>query len=75
VFRHTVKVLDNLARVSDKLALRITALYHDVAKPRTKAFKKDIGWTFHGHDEIGARMMPRIFKRLRLPNYMLSYVH
>ena len=74
VFTHTVKVVDNVAKASDKLALRVAALYHDVAKPTTKEFKPGIGWTFHGHDEIGARMMKKIGARLRLPNELIHYV-
>ncbi len=67
VFNHTLMVLDNLAEVSDKIPLRLVALYHDIAKPRTKEFKPGKGWTFHGHEEAGARMIPNIFRRLKLP--------
>jgi tRNA nucleotidyltransferase (CCA-adding enzyme) len=74
VFNHTLMVLDNLAAMSDKLPLRLAALLHDIAKPRTKAFIEGRGWTFHGHDEIGSRMLPAIFHRLRLPNDWLKYV-
>ncbi len=74
VFLHTCKVVDNLAAVSDKLWLRFTALVHDIAKPRTKAYQEGVGWTFHGHEEIGARMMKKIFHRLRLPLASLPYV-
>jgi poly(A) polymerase len=74
VFFHTIKVLDNLADMSDKLKLRITALYHDVAKPATKAFDPHVGWTFHGHEEIGARMFRKIGKQLRLSNDTIDYV-
>ncbi|MDZ7372364.1 MAG: CCA tRNA nucleotidyltransferase [candidate division KSB1 bacterium] len=73
VFEHTLKVLDRIATVSDSLPLRYAALLHDVAKPRTKAFKEGVGWTFHGHDEIGARMIATISRRLRLPNEMSRY--
>ena len=73
VFQHTLQVLDNVARVSDKIPLRLAALVHDIAKPKTKRFIEGKGWTFHGHDEIGARMLPPIFKRLRLPNEWLKY--
>jgi len=72
-FEHTLKVLDNVAKVSDKLDLRIATLFHDVAKPQTKKFIPGSGWTFHGHDEIGARMLKPIFQRLRLPKDMLKY--
>jgi len=74
VFYHTIQVLDNLANTSDKLDLRIAALYHDVAKPATKAFDSKVGWTFHGHEEIGARMFRNIGRRLRLSNETISYV-
>jgi poly(A) polymerase len=74
VFLHTCIVVDNIARMTDNLWLRFTALVHDIAKPRTKAFKEGIGWTFHGHEELGARMMKGIFRRLRLPLESLAYV-
>lgn len=66
VFTHTLMVLENLAEVSDKIPLRLVALYHDIAKPRTKEFKPGKGWTFHGHEELGARMIPAMFRRLKL---------
>jgi putative nucleotidyltransferase with HDIG domain len=73
VFFHTLQVLDNLAAMSDNLNLRYTALVHDIAKPRTKEFKAGKGWTFHNHEEVGARMLPAIGRRLRLPNEMTQY--
>ena len=74
VFLHTCMVVDNVAKISDDIWLRLVALLHDTAKPHTKKFVEEIGWTFHGHDEIGARMMKGIFKRLKLPMNKLEYV-
>ncbi len=74
VFLHTLKVVDNISEVTDNVWLRIAALLHDIAKPRTKAFKEGMGWTFHGHEEIGARMVKPIFRRLKLPLDHVKYV-
>ena len=74
IFRHTMKVLDKVAAVSDNTWLRFAALIHDIAKPQTKHFSPDIGWSFHGHEEIGARKVADIFKRLKLPFEYIPYV-
>jgi putative nucleotidyltransferase with HDIG domain len=74
VFNHTLMVMDNLAAMSEKAPLRLAAVFHDIAKPRTKAFIQGKGWSFHGHEDVGARMLPAIFNRLRLPNDWLKYV-
>lgn len=74
VFLHTCIVVDNIARTTENVWLRFVALVHDIAKPRTKAYKEGLGWTFHGHEEIGARMMKGIFRKLKLPLEHLPYV-
>lgn len=74
VFNHTLQVVDNMARVTDKFELRLTALMHDIAKPQTKRFVEGTGWTFHGHEELGAKMVNRIGRRMKLPLNTIKYV-
>lgn len=74
VFRHTLRVVDNTAAVTGNLWLRFAALMHDIAKPATKRFRNGIGWSFHGHEEIGARWQKAIFRRLKLPMREAEYV-
>ncbi len=74
VFLHTCQVVDNVAEVSDNVWLRFAALMHDIAKPPTKRFDEKVGWTFHGHEEKGARWMKYIFKRMKLPFSKLDYI-
>ena len=74
-FYHTLEVLDGVARRTSNIWLRWAAIFHDIAKPPTKRFDGDVGWTFHGHETLGAAMLPRIFKRMRLPlDQKLKYV-
>lgn len=71
---HTFQVVDNVARLSDKLWLRIAALLHDIAKPLTKRFSRTAGWTFHGHEAVGIRVVAKIFRAMRWPLEPLDYV-
>jgi putative nucleotidyltransferase with HDIG domain len=74
IFYHTLQVVDNAAELSDKMSVRFAALVHDIAKPRTRRIDSRKGYTFHGHDDIGAQMIDKVAKRMRLSNELRDYL-
>ena len=74
IFYHTMQVVDNSAQLSDKMELRFAALVHDIAKPNTRRIDKNKGYTFHGHDAVGERMLNKVSKRMKLSNNLREYL-
>lgn len=74
VFYHTLQVLDQISKHTSNLSLRLAALFHDIAKPKTKRFSEETGWTFHGHEVVGERMAGSILKRMKYSNEIINYV-
>ena len=74
VFAHTLQVVDNSARLTDKMKIRFAALVHDIAKPRTRKIDPKKGYTFHGHDAVGEKMLDKVVKRMRLSNELSNYL-
>jgi len=74
VFYHTLQVVDNISQKTPNIWLRYAALVHDIAKPATKKFIEGIGWTFHGHEDLGAKWQKKIFMRMKLPTDKLLYI-
>ena len=74
VFIHTLQVVDNAAKLTDKMEIRFAALVHDIAKPPTKEFDKVKGWTYHGHEELGRKMIKKVAERMKISNELRDYL-
>jgi tRNA nucleotidyltransferase/poly(A) polymerase len=74
IFYHTLQVVDNIAKLTDNPDLRFAALVHDIAKPRTRRLSTSKGWTFHGHEIVGSRMLEKVARRMKLSNKTLEYL-
>ena len=74
VFYHTLQVVDQISKQTENLQLRLAALFHDIAKPNTKRFSEETGWTFHGHEVVGEKMAGAILKRMKYSNEVINYV-
>ena len=74
IFAHTLQVVDNAAELTNKMEIRFAALVHDIAKPNTRRIDEKKGYTFHGHDAIGERMLNKVASRLKLPNTLKEYL-
>jgi putative nucleotidyltransferase with HDIG domain len=74
VFHHTLKVVDNTAERTDRMQVRFAALVHDIGKPATKKFIPGTGWSYHGHDELGRKMLNEVGRRMRLPRKLTAYL-
>jgi putative nucleotidyltransferase with HDIG domain len=74
VFHHTLKVVDNAAERTDRMEVRFAALVHDIGKPATKRYIRGTGWSYHGHDELGRKMLNEVGKRMRLPRRLTAYL-
>ena len=74
IFAHTIQVVDNAAKLSEKMEIRFAALVHDIAKPNTRRIDKRKGYTFHGHDAVGEKMINEVAKRMKLPNVLKNYL-
>ena len=74
IFAHTIQVVDNAAKLSNKMEIRFAALVHDIAKPKTRRIDKKKGYTFHGHDAVGERMINEVARRMKLPNVLKFYL-